>query len=119
MAIGGEHMGGKRNISEAKICYEQNDKIKRKFESTLEPTTKRNDKKTYSSGYSLVVTDPTTNPPITGLTRGERTGSRVLLYLWPYVEEEGAVDAFMGWWLKKEGGKKRQHKRRVEVGKLG
>ena len=41
---------------------------------------------TYSSGYSLVVTDPTTNPPITGLTRGERTGSRAFQYLWPYVE---------------------------------
>jgi hypothetical protein len=44
-------------------------------------------KKTYSSGYSLVVTDPTTNPPIIGLTKGERTGSRAFQYLWPYVEE--------------------------------
>ena len=43
--------------------------------------------KTYSRGYSLVVTDPTTNPPITGLTRGERTGSRAFQCLWPYVEE--------------------------------
>ncbi|CAG7555202.1 unnamed protein product [Fusarium equiseti] len=29
------------------------------------------------SGDSLVVTDPTTNPPLTGLTTGERTGSRI------------------------------------------
>ncbi|KAF4975093.1 hypothetical protein FZEAL_8072, partial [Fusarium zealandicum] len=28
-------------------------------------------------GDSLVVTDPTTNPPLTGLSMGERTGSRV------------------------------------------
>ncbi|CAF3441275.1 unnamed protein product [Fusarium graminearum] len=30
------------------------------------------------SGDSLVVTDPTTNPPLTSLSMGERTGSRVL-----------------------------------------
>ena len=48
---------------------------------------KKKEKKTYSRGYSLVVTDPTTNPPITGLTRGERTGSRAFQYLWPYVKE--------------------------------
>jgi hypothetical protein len=34
-------------------------------------------KKTYNSRYSLVVTDPTTNPPIASLTMGERTGSRI------------------------------------------
>jgi hypothetical protein len=33
--------------------------------------------KTYNSGDSLVVTDPTTNPPLTSLTMGERTGSRI------------------------------------------
>ncbi|KAH7367772.1 hypothetical protein B0T11DRAFT_57852 [Plectosphaerella cucumerina] len=33
--------------------------------------------KTYNTGYSLVVTDPTTNPALTGLSMGERTGSRV------------------------------------------
>ncbi|KAK6700503.1 hypothetical protein SNK05_013315 [Fusarium graminearum] len=32
---------------------------------------------TYNSGDSLVVTDPTTNPPLTSLTMGERTGSRI------------------------------------------
>ncbi|KAJ3527135.1 hypothetical protein NM208_g10856 [Fusarium decemcellulare] len=35
-------------------------------------------KQTYNSGDSLVVTDPTTNPPLTGLTMGEQTGSRIL-----------------------------------------
>ncbi|KAM5522263.1 hypothetical protein FOXYSP1_16154 [Fusarium oxysporum f. sp. phaseoli] len=35
-------------------------------------------KKTYNSRYSLVVSDPTTNPPPAGLTRGEQTGSRTL-----------------------------------------
>jgi hypothetical protein len=37
------------------------------------------------SGDSLVVTDPTTNPPVSGLTMGERTGSRIFHYLWSYV----------------------------------
>ncbi|RSL55599.1 hypothetical protein CEP54_009300 [Fusarium duplospermum] len=41
--------------------------------------------KTYNSGDSLVVTDPTTNPPLTGLSMGERTGSRVLRWVWSYV----------------------------------
>ena len=36
-----------------------------------------NEAKTYNSGDSLVVTDPTTNPPLTSLTMGERTGSRI------------------------------------------
>ncbi len=31
----------------------------------------------YNTRYSLVVTDPTTNPALTGLTKGERTGSRI------------------------------------------
>jgi hypothetical protein len=44
--------------------------------------------KTYNSGDSLVVTDPTTNPPVSGLTMGERTGSRIFHYLWSYVPAE-------------------------------
>jgi hypothetical protein len=42
-------------------------------------------KKTYNSGYSLVVTDPTTNPPIWSLCMAERTGCPVLSNLWSYV----------------------------------
>ena len=38
---------------------------------------KENKKKAYNSRYSLVVTDPTTNQPLSGLTMGERTGSRI------------------------------------------
>ncbi|KAK1948822.1 hypothetical protein LY78DRAFT_595115, partial [Colletotrichum sublineola] len=41
--------------------------------------------KTYNARYSLVVTDPTTNPALTGLSTGERTGSRVLQWVWSYV----------------------------------
>ena len=41
--------------------------------------------KTYNSRCSLVVTDPTTNLPLTSLSMGERTGSRILLWLWSYV----------------------------------
>ncbi|AEO62936.1 uncharacterized protein THITE_2037701 [Thermothielavioides terrestris NRRL 8126] len=46
---------------------------------------KKKKKKTYSTGDSLVVTDPTTNPAVGSLSRGERTGSRVFYHLWPYV----------------------------------
>jgi hypothetical protein len=42
-------------------------------------------KKTYSTRHSLVVTDPTTTRALTSLTRGERTGSRAFLWVWPYV----------------------------------
>ena len=43
--------------------------------------------KTYNSGYSLVVTDPTTNPPISSLSTAERTGCPIFLNLWSYAEE--------------------------------
>ncbi|KZL63628.1 hypothetical protein CT0861_13199 [Colletotrichum tofieldiae] len=42
-----------------------------------------------SASYSLVVTDPTTNPALTGLSMGERTGSRVFLWVWSYVSDSG------------------------------
>ncbi|ETR97340.1 hypothetical protein M419DRAFT_91888, partial [Trichoderma reesei RUT C-30] len=41
--------------------------------------------KTYNSRCSLVVTHPTTNLPVRGLSMGEQTGPRALLYLWSYV----------------------------------
>jgi hypothetical protein len=47
-----------------------------------------NTKKTYNTGDSLVVTDPTTNPALRSLTMGERTGSRILYELWSYVRGE-------------------------------
>ena len=42
-------------------------------------------RKTYNSGYSLVVTHLTTNPPVRCLNRAERTGSLVFNVLWSYV----------------------------------
>ena len=42
-------------------------------------------KDTYNTGDSLVVTDPTTNPALRSLTMGEQTGSRILCELWSYV----------------------------------
>ena len=48
-------------------------------------------KRTNNTGYSLVVTDPTTNPALTGLTRGERTGSRILQWVWSFVEASAAL----------------------------
>jgi hypothetical protein len=43
--------------------------------------------KTYNSGDSLVVTHLTTNPPVSCLSKAERTGSPVLKILWSYVEK--------------------------------
>ncbi|KAK0656841.1 hypothetical protein B0T16DRAFT_400367 [Cercophora newfieldiana] len=39
----------------------------------------------YNTGDSLVVSDPTTGPAVAGLSRGERTGSRIFQCLWSYV----------------------------------
>jgi hypothetical protein len=44
---------------------------------------------TYNSRYSLVVTHPTTNLPISSLCMAERTGCPVLLNLWSYVQGSG------------------------------
>ncbi|KAK4122933.1 hypothetical protein N657DRAFT_621117, partial [Parathielavia appendiculata] len=38
--------------------------------------------RTYNTKDSLVVTDPTTDLAVAGLSRGERTGSRIFLRLW-------------------------------------
>jgi hypothetical protein len=48
---------------------------------------KKKKTKTYNSGYSLVVTHLTTNPPVRCLNRAERTGSLVFNVLWSYVKE--------------------------------
>ena len=45
--------------------------------------------KTYNSGYSLVVTHLTTNPPVQCLSTAERTGSSGFIVLWSYVLECG------------------------------
>jgi hypothetical protein len=50
-------------------------------------------KKSYNTRNSLVVTDPTTNLALTGLSMGERTGSRVLQWVWSYV-----VDFYLLWY---------------------
>ena len=42
-------------------------------------------KKTYNRMDSLVVTDPTTNIPVCGLSMAEQTGSPVFRILWSYV----------------------------------
>ena len=41
--------------------------------------------KTYNTRDSLVVTDPATGMPFTGLSMGERTGSRASQWVWSYV----------------------------------
>jgi hypothetical protein len=50
--------------------------------------------KTYNSGYSLVVTHLTTNPPVRCLNRAERTGSLVFNVLWSYVEDMAVGGAY-------------------------
>ncbi|KAK3397738.1 hypothetical protein B0T20DRAFT_393547 [Sordaria brevicollis] len=47
---------------------------------------KEQGKKTYNTRDSLVVTDPTTSLALTGLSMGERTGSRVFQWVWSIVE---------------------------------
>ena len=44
----------------------------------LVKTFSRSKKRTYNTGDSLVVTDPTTNPALLSFTNGERTGSGIL-----------------------------------------
>jgi hypothetical protein len=46
----------------------------------------KNESKTFNSGYSLVVTHLTTNPPVHCLNRAERTGSLALNVLWSNVK---------------------------------
>jgi hypothetical protein len=46
----------------------------------------KNKSKTFNSGYSLVVTHLTTNPPVRCLNRAERTGSLAFNILWSNVE---------------------------------
>src|SRR3569833_680682 len=55
---------------------------------------KEKEKKTNNTGYSLVVTDPTTNPALTGLTRGERTGSRIFQWVWSFVGDDGGISSY-------------------------
>ena len=50
--------------------------------------------KTYSSGYSLVVTHPTTNPPISVFSTADRTGCAVFHFLWPYAWE-GVITCYI------------------------
>ena len=66
-------------LFEVTLLYKVEDKIAYLWEKEMQKS------KTYSSGYSLVVTDPTTNPPICGLCMAERTGCPVFHSLWPYV----------------------------------
>ena len=62
---------------------------------TAKKTTNKQ-KKTYNTMYSLVVTDPTTNPALRGLTLGEQTGPRILHELWSYVTDREAQQQYEG-----------------------
>ena len=65
--------------------------------SQLRAICARKKPKTYNRRDSLVVTDPTTNLPIRGLFRGERTGSQVFLCLWPYVLDLIWLQVYDAW----------------------
>ena len=62
----------------------QSERYKTNVKQELSKSTKKS--KTYNSGYSLVVTHLTTNPPVRCLNRAERTGSLVFNVLWSYVQ---------------------------------
>jgi hypothetical protein len=53
---------------------------------TVRKSSTKKTAKTYNSGYSLLVTHATTNPPVHCLYMAERTGSLVFSVLWSYVE---------------------------------
>ncbi|KAK0623655.1 hypothetical protein B0T14DRAFT_427502, partial [Immersiella caudata] len=53
--------------------------------------------KTYNTRDSLVVTDPTTSLALTGLSMGERTGSRAFQWVWSYVLVELRNGRYHGW----------------------
>jgi hypothetical protein len=58
------------------------------LDSTVHKThNKKAAKKTYNTRDSPVVTDLSTNLALTGLSMGERTGSRAFLWVWSYVLE--------------------------------
>ena len=59
------------------------------------PTERQNRSKTYNSGYSLVVTHLTTNPPVRCLNRAERTGSLVFNVLWSYVKSVFVIEIYI------------------------
>ena len=64
-----------KNLSMTVIKFKQRDK----------KIPKNGKNKTYNTGDSLVVTDPTTSPALRGLCLGERTGPSVFHELWSYV----------------------------------
>ena len=52
--------------------------------------------KTYNTKDSPVVTDLSTDLAVTSLSRGERTGSRVVWCLWSYVKVGGWGGTYIG-----------------------
>ncbi|KAK1506104.1 hypothetical protein CTAM01_03439 [Colletotrichum tamarilloi] len=75
------HVGREAGVSSKVGTYRE---IVRGGAQKPQNTTKINPK-TYNTRYSMVVTDPTTNPALIGLSMGERTGSRIFQWVWSYV----------------------------------
>ena len=65
------------------------------FPSERQLEQKKIKQKTYSTRDSPVVTHPSTSLAITCLSMGERTGSRVLRCLWPYVPLEVSSSVYV------------------------
>ena len=64
--------------------------------------------KTYNTRDSLVVTGPTTSLALAGLSMGERTGSRVLQWVWSYAVCRCGVGAYyLGSEVEREMGRDR------------
>lgn len=56
---------------------------------------KEEEKETYNTRDSPVVTDLSTNLAISSLSMGERTGSRIFCYVWSYVLEVPVIGVYM------------------------
>ncbi|KAI0024454.1 hypothetical protein F4780DRAFT_602008 [Xylariomycetidae sp. FL0641] len=51
----------------------------------------KNKSKTYNTGDSLIVTDSTTDPAVSGLFKAERTGCQIVQILWSHHLESREV----------------------------
>ena len=79
--MGSQRFGGRVWVVSCRV-YSSASRTTRKHVWSKELVKKSTKAKTYNSGYSLVVTHLTTNPPVPCLNMAERTGSLVFMVLW-------------------------------------
>lgn len=73
-----------------KTLEKDNDRIREEAKDEKKSRNQEKMTKTYNTGDSPVATDLGTNPALSSLTMGERTGSRIFWKAWSYVLSPGA-----------------------------